>query len=396
MVEPQGVQQRGVQIVDGDHLVDRLVGEVVGRTVAVAPLDPAASHPQRKRIPVVIAPVGSLGNGEAAEFPRPDHDGRVEQPPAFQVGDQRRTGLIGHRTQRLETVGVLAVRVPRLAVVDQLDEPDTPFNQAAGHQAAGAVFRRGGIVETVQGAGFGGLFGQVGDLRDRGLHAGGDFEVAHAGRQFTALGIAGLVLPVVLLKKPQLIPPGVGGHPVGHLQVVHGGASRAEHRPLVDRGQKARRPVLFAIDRQPARVAQHDIGGEVFVLGPEGVGDPTAKDGQPGEQLARVNQPQRRLVIDRAGAHGPHQADVIDNLAQLGKQFAQFDAAVSSRQKPVRASQDVPLLLVEVGFDFPSGVGLSVVFVEGRFGIKQVHLAGATMLKQADDRLGLGSRSLGC
>ena len=36
MVEPQGMQERGLKVVDGHDTVDRLVAKVVGRAVDIA------------------------------------------------------------------------------------------------------------------------------------------------------------------------------------------------------------------------------------------------------------------------------------------------------------------------------------------------------------------------
>src|SRR5262245_3951656 len=57
VVEPEQVQNRGVQIVDVHAILDRAEAELIGRAMHVAAADAAASEPRRKTPMIVIATV---------------------------------------------------------------------------------------------------------------------------------------------------------------------------------------------------------------------------------------------------------------------------------------------------------------------------------------------------
>ena len=80
MVDPHQVEDRGVEVVDGDGILDHAVAQVVGGPVGDAPLDPAAGHPDGEAVVIVIAAVDLAGVGAsrrelddrcATEFPAP-------------------------------------------------------------------------------------------------------------------------------------------------------------------------------------------------------------------------------------------------------------------------------------------------------------------------------------
>ena len=99
VVEAEQVQDRRVQVVDVDLVLDRLEAELVGRAVR-------RGRPSRRRRPatrvkpvvVVVAAVDLAGvragvrqldRRRAAELAAPDDQRVVEQPALLQVGEQR-------------------------------------------------------------------------------------------------------------------------------------------------------------------------------------------------------------------------------------------------------------------------------------------------------------------
>ena len=72
------------------------------------------------------------------------------------------------------------------------------------------------------------------------------------------------------------------------LQVQHRRAGGAEPRPLEDRRQETRLPVLDAVDRQPERVVEHDVGRQVLVLAAQAVDDPRPERRPARRHLART------------------------------------------------------------------------------------------------------------
>ena len=68
VVEAEEVQERGVQVVVVDLVFYRGEAELVGLAVGDAAFDAAAGEPDRVAFGVVVAAVGALGVGRAAEL----------------------------------------------------------------------------------------------------------------------------------------------------------------------------------------------------------------------------------------------------------------------------------------------------------------------------------------
>ena len=113
MVEAQEVQNRGVQVVDVDGLLDGRVAELVGGAVDLAALDAAAGEPDRKAPVVVVAAHARLAAREldgrrAAELAAADHQRLLEQPALLEVGQQRRDGLVALLAERAVVSAMLS------------------------------------------------------------------------------------------------------------------------------------------------------------------------------------------------------------------------------------------------------------------------------------------------
>ena len=82
--------------------------------------------------------VGLLVERGAAEFGRPDDEGSLEHPEAFEIGDESGDRAVDHFGE-LEVVLHVAMRVPvRAAVgagIDQFDEANAPLGQTPGDEA---------------------------------------------------------------------------------------------------------------------------------------------------------------------------------------------------------------------------------------------------------------------
>src|SRR4051794_41496652 len=68
VVESEEVEHGGMEIMDVVLVLDRLVAVFIRLAVDRAPLDAAAGQPERKAERIVVAAVGSLGEGRAAEL----------------------------------------------------------------------------------------------------------------------------------------------------------------------------------------------------------------------------------------------------------------------------------------------------------------------------------------
>ena len=116
-----------------------MVAIFVGAAVGESPLEPAAGQAHGETIRVVVA-AGALvlGVGCAAKFTAPPHNGVVEQPALFEIGQQRADRLVGGLGV-IHVLGHVGVLIPRgvVAVVGivHLNVPYPGFAQAPGHQA---------------------------------------------------------------------------------------------------------------------------------------------------------------------------------------------------------------------------------------------------------------------
>src|SRR5438552_1024732 len=98
MIDPQQVQNGGVQIVDRRDVLDRLVAKLIGGTVAKTLLHSGASEPDGETVWIVIASVGPfLERWHPTELRHPDHDRMIEQPTCFHVLDKGGAGLVQNR-----------------------------------------------------------------------------------------------------------------------------------------------------------------------------------------------------------------------------------------------------------------------------------------------------------
>ena len=133
MLQPELVQDGGLQVVDVDRVLGHVVPDLVRLPVDQARLHPAAGEPHGVRINVVVPAdrLPLLAHRGAAELPAPDHERAVEQPAPLQVLHQRGARpvhLLADLLQRLGQVQGPAVVVPGGVV--ELDEPHPALHQA--------------------------------------------------------------------------------------------------------------------------------------------------------------------------------------------------------------------------------------------------------------------------
>src|SRR3954468_1384675 len=90
VVDAHAVQERGVEVVDVDGVLDDVVAIVVGLTENGARLDAAARGPEGEAAAVLVAAVVVLGElalavDGSAELPAPHHQRLVEKPALLEV-----------------------------------------------------------------------------------------------------------------------------------------------------------------------------------------------------------------------------------------------------------------------------------------------------------------------
>ena len=88
VIEPEQVEDRGVQVVHVHRILDGLVAELVGLAVRDPRFHASSRQPEGESLVVVVSTVGVLTVWSAAELPAPDHERLVQQPSRAQVRQQ--------------------------------------------------------------------------------------------------------------------------------------------------------------------------------------------------------------------------------------------------------------------------------------------------------------------
>src|SRR5688572_3888022 len=99
MIEPGKSENRGVQVMQMDGVLDRSEPEFVRAADNASALHASSSHPNCEPVRIMIASfrtaATTVGSGAAPELAAPDDKGGIEQTAGFQIGEQAANGLIG-------------------------------------------------------------------------------------------------------------------------------------------------------------------------------------------------------------------------------------------------------------------------------------------------------------
>ena len=144
VVETQQVQDRRLEVVDVDLVLDPGEAHLVGLAEREPTLHPATGQHDAEAVGIVVAPEdgaargAAFAEGRAAKLAAPDDEGVVEQAALLEVLDQGRRGLVRLRHLLGEAIadvfgGIRAVEVP--APVEEVDEADALLNEATCEQA---------------------------------------------------------------------------------------------------------------------------------------------------------------------------------------------------------------------------------------------------------------------
>ena len=144
VIKAEQVEHRGVEIMDGDFVLDGGETEFVGRAVDLASLHAAARQPAGEAVVIVIAAVdlagvgsrsGKLDGRSPSKFAAPQDERFIEQPAFFQIAEQRADRFVALACQAAVIDLDVVVVVPRLALaVPKLDEANASFDEASGDQ----------------------------------------------------------------------------------------------------------------------------------------------------------------------------------------------------------------------------------------------------------------------
>ena len=239
MIDACEVEHGGVEVVHGDDVEDRAVAEFVGGTPCDAWFDAAAGEPHGERVDVVVA-AGALAHGGAAEFAAPDDECVVEHAAFLEVFDESGAGLVGVEGGLGHGFLDVAVVVP--CAVVELDEADPAFGETAGEETIAGEGTVAGFLDAVEVEDVLGFVAEVGEFRDTGLHAEGEFVLGDAGGGFRVEVVVGRdeIEPVDFVDDE---PLSALADPVGIADVVDGVAAGLEEDALVFARKEAGAPL---------------------------------------------------------------------------------------------------------------------------------------------------------
>ena len=201
MVDTHLVQQRGVQVVDIDPVLDGPEPELVGRSVGHSASHPASGQPRGEPIGVMVAAGAGFGDRSSAELSAPDDQRFIQEPSLLQVGDQAGTGPVHVGAALPQVLVDVVMVVPRLARTrEDLHVSHAPLDQPPGQQA-----RVPQGVLAVQPSDPPGLAPDIKRLAGRKLHPEGGFHGLDSTLEELIFAALGEVHSVEFLDQVQLL-----------------------------------------------------------------------------------------------------------------------------------------------------------------------------------------------
>ena len=144
--------------------------------------------------------------------------------------------------------------VPNLGVDEQLDEPDSPFDQPAGNQTTPAIRLCGFIINAVQFQCGGRFLCQVQRISGAKLHASGQLIRRDTCVQLRSSGPFSLVDAIQSSDQFAFDARHALGRVELGRQIQNRLPLRSKSRPLINGRQIARLPVIDAVDGQAQRI----------------------------------------------------------------------------------------------------------------------------------------------
>ena len=83
VIETHEVENGGVEVVDVDFVFDGCEAEFVGGAVGHAAFDTATGQPDGEAVVVVVATIGTFGDGSPAEFTAPEDESVFKESAGF-------------------------------------------------------------------------------------------------------------------------------------------------------------------------------------------------------------------------------------------------------------------------------------------------------------------------
>ncbi len=209
VIEAEGVQGGGVEIVAIRRVLGGLVAEVVCAAVGGAPLGAASGHPGGEGSGVVIAPL-ALRGGLAAKLGGADDECLVQHASRFQIRDERGGSVVEDGAPVAMIAHEVLVAVPVradlfgrsvLGSAEDLDKAHAAFDEPTGQKALsakGSLVLVVQVVELLRGCT---LAPNIGDFGGAELESRGEFIRGNAGFEFAIARVIRGVLAIEQLEK---------------------------------------------------------------------------------------------------------------------------------------------------------------------------------------------------
>lgn len=197
----------------------------------------------------------------------------------FEVFDEGSAGLVDDFAGVGQGALDVAVVVPHLVAVEDLDEPDSAFDESAGEEAAFSVGVGFFLSDAVHFLGGFGFLGEVECFAGGGLHACGEFVAGDAGFEVEFSGAFFEVSFVEVFEVVEIVGLCVAFEVMGDIEVQDAGFFRAYDGSLIDGGEPAVGPEIDSGDGEAGGVGEGDVGGEVLRFCSEAIGEPASERG---------------------------------------------------------------------------------------------------------------------
>src|SRR6185312_7819947 len=318
VIETEAIENRRVEVMDVDLVLDDVEAEVVAFADRNAGLDAAPRHPHREGVRVMVATVvTALDHRRTAEFPAPDHERAVQHSALLEVLNQRGGGLVGIDAIFLDVVDKVRVLVPGFVI--ELHETDTALDQAAGEQTVIGE-RRLARLGAVHFENVLRLFGEIHQFGRARLHAVGHLERVNACGD---LGIAGHALAHLIqaANRIERIALHFAIDAARIREIEDRIAAATELDALINGGEKAAAPAGIAAARAFLAGTKYDEGGKVLRFITEAIRHPRAHARTAELLRTGVHQQLAGGVIEGVGDHRFHECDFVHDLREVRKKL---------------------------------------------------------------------------
>lgn len=279
--------------------------------------------------PVIVSGHFPLAVSGSPEFATPDDKCVIEQAAALEIHDQCCGRLIGLLALMRNGFRKITVLIP--ALVEELDETHAAFYEATGQYAVGRVSAGCASGIAIERKDFIGLAREIGSIRDAGLHAKRHFGLRYASGDFRVER----VLRLIGVEFPQCIEhrsARVRRNAFGIREIEDWFRTSAELHTLMFAWKKACAPEP-RIERLIARGVFRDEDnecGEIGVDAAQAVRKPSPHGWAARLLTAGTEECDGRVVVDRFGEHGVHDADVVGDFRCVGEEVADVLAALAA------------------------------------------------------------------